>query len=164
MENRNTNTPNNGDKNPNDISKFNSYWIYGIIALFLLGLHYMSYSDASNDQISREKLKEIISDVERIEVINERYAHIYIKESKLKDNNHSKAVKGRGLNPNRYHYWMEIGSVDSYEAFVKNLQAEKSIAKELIDYKTRENWLTPLLGWVHLLSLSLRSGSLLCEE
>ena len=150
MENRNTN--NNNDKNPNNnMSKFNSYWIYGIIALILIGLNYLSYSDASRDQITMNKLRGMISDVKKIEVINEQYAYIYIKEDKLKEKKHTDALKGKGLNPNRYHYWMQTGPADKFVDRVIEFQNDADIPKDDhldLAFDTKQNWFMPFLGYM----------------
>ena len=45
MENNNQeNKGNNNNKNENE-SKFNAYWIYGVVALFLVGLQFLPIAD-----------------------------------------------------------------------------------------------------------------------
>ena len=148
MENNN----NNKDNKPNNMSRFNSYWIYGIIALFLLGLNYYSLSDANKEQIPQNRLEQMLvdQDVDRIVVRNEKFAHIYIKKDKLSDPKYSDANKAN-LSSDRYNYWMEIGSVESFNDFLKEVQDEENIDRNgriYPTYETKQNWLTPLLSWV----------------
>ena len=149
MENRNTN--NNKDKNPNNISKFSAYWIYGIIALILVVLNYLSVSEASKDQLSPTRLGEIITDIEKIEVVNEETAYFYIDTKKYDEKKHEDASKGRGLGQAKYHYWRNIGSVEQFEALLKETQNDLKIDRNLQlrpDYVKQQNWFMPLLGYM----------------
>ncbi|MCO6493826.1 MAG: ATP-dependent zinc metalloprotease FtsH [Phaeodactylibacter sp.] len=150
MENTNNNNENGKPSGP----KFNSYWIYGIIALFLLALNFYSMSEGTQDQVDRNRLGDMIvrQDVERLIVVNEKRAYIYIKPSALdqRKDYYSDASKS-SFGGNRYHYWREIGSVESFEKWLQDIQDEAGIDRdEQISpkYETKQNWLTPLLGWV----------------
>ncbi|MCB0581847.1 MAG: ATP-dependent zinc metalloprotease FtsH [Phaeodactylibacter sp.] len=150
MENTNNNNENGKPSGP----KFNSYWIYGIIALFLLALNFYSMSEGTQDQVERNRLGDMIvrQDVERLIVVNEKRAYIYIKPSALdqRKDYYSDASKS-SFGGNRYHYWREIGSVESFEKWLQDIQDEAGIDRdEQISpkYETKQNWLTPLLGWV----------------
>ena len=46
---------NNKDNKPN--SKFNSFWIYGIIALVLLAINYFSITEGQQEPISKNRLE-----------------------------------------------------------------------------------------------------------
>ncbi len=132
--------------------KFNTYWIYGVIALFLLALNFYSVSEGSKDPIAFNRLEKMISDqaVEKIVVINNKTAQVYIKESKLGEPDYQDAAESN-LGGNRPQYWLEIGTPDSFNDFLKNVQEEENIPREewiYANFKTQQNWLTPLLGWV----------------
>ncbi|GJM36589.1 MAG: ATP-dependent zinc metalloprotease FtsH [Saprospiraceae bacterium] len=132
--------------------KFNTYWIYGVIALFLLALNFYSVSEGSKDPIAFNRLEKMISDeaVQKIVVINNKTAQIYIKESKLSDPEYQDAATSN-LGGNRPQYWLEVGTPESFNEFLKNIQEEENIPREnwiYANFKTQQNWLTPLLGWV----------------
>ena len=149
MENENSK-----DNNKPNVPKFSSYWIYGIIALFLLALNVYSMSEGTRDQVDRNKLREMIinQDVEKLSVINEKQAFIYIKESALEQKkDFYKDAARSNFGGSRYNYWREIGSVDSFEKWLDDIQEEAGIpAEDQISpqYETKQNWLAPLLGWV----------------
>jgi len=150
MENDNNNNENGKPAGP----KFNSYWIYGIIALFLLALNFYSMSEGTRDQVDRNRLGDMIvrQDVERLIVVNEKRAYIYIKPSAMEQRKdyYSDASKS-SFGGSRYHYWREIGSVESFEKWLQEIQDDADIPRdEQISpkYETKQNWLTPLLGWV----------------
>lgn len=85
MENKN----NQEDKNKPTGPKFNTYWIYGIIALFLLALNFYSMSEGTMEQVSRQKLGEMIADqdVDKLVVVNQKRGYIYIKRQALEQKN-----------------------------------------------------------------------------
>ncbi len=149
MENKN----NKGNKEGKSGGpKFNTYWIYGVIALFLLALNFYSVSEGSKDPIAFNRLEKMISDqaVEKIVVINNKTAQIYIKESKLDEADYQDAAQSN-LGGNRPQYWLEIGTPESFNDFLKNIQEEENIPREewiYANFKTQQNWLTPILGWV----------------
>ncbi len=144
----------NSNKKPNKpgASRFNSFWIYGIIALLLLAINYFSMAEASQEQTSRSRLEEMIADqaIEKLVIVNKDQAHIYIKESKLNDPEYNDAAKS-SFGGDRYHYWHRIGSVESFNAFLKETQEQNDIPRDswiYPEYETRQNWLTPILSWV----------------
>ena len=96
-------------------SRFSSYWIYGLIALFLLGLNLYSFSSMTNEPIQWAGLETMLNqgDVEKIDIINKEKpkANIYIKADSLKLPRHAKANKSKfsGSYP---HYTLNLASVD----------------------------------------------------
>ena len=145
----------NKDENKPNGPKFNSYWIYGIIALFLLGINFYSASMGSQEQVGRKKLGEMIveQDVEKLVVVNSKRALIYIKDRALKEKTefYKDAERRSTLSGETHQYWREIGSVESFEDWLVEIQKEAGIPRdERINptYDTRQNWITPLLGWV----------------
>jgi cell division protease FtsH len=149
---------NNNDKNnnpkPGGGPKFNSYWIYGIIALFLLALNFYSMAEGTQDQVDRNKLGEMVveQDIKKLVVVNEKRAYVYIKKEALeqKSDFYSDAAES-SIGGDRYHYWREIGSVESFENWLVDLQDNAQIPREeqiSPKYETKQNWLAPLLSWV----------------
>jgi len=100
---------NNEKSNPGP--KFSSYWIYAIIALFLLGINFYSMSEGTRESIQWDRLEEMIAagDIDKIEgITNLNQAHIYIKKDKLDKDVYQDAAKS-SLGSDRYHYRMEFG-------------------------------------------------------
>lgn len=147
MENNN----NNRENKPNG-SKFNSFWIYGIIALLLLAVNYFSITEGQQDPISKNRLEEMIvnQDVEKLVVLNQKLARIYIKKDKLSQDKYKDAATS-SLGGGRYHYWMEIGSVETFDSFIQEIQEDAGIPRDELlypAYETKQSWLPQLLGWV----------------
>lgn len=142
---------NNKDEKPVG-PKFSAYWIYGIIALALLGLNIYNMSKVSKEPITLNRLQEMINDraVEELVVINERTVRVYLKASKLEDPKYSDAAKSN-LGGKRYQYWLKIGSPTSFDNFLNNVQEEAGVpSKERIyaSSDTERDWLYLIISWV----------------
>ena len=148
MENENRGNP-SGEGGP----KFSSYWIYAIIALFLLALNFYTMSEGNRDPIQYDRLEEMIADraVERVVVItNLGQAHIYIKDEKLGEDRYKDAAQG-SFSRDRYHYRMEIGSTDQFSDDLKEIQeAEKIPRGEWVrpTFEKRQDYIGNILSWL----------------
>jgi cell division protease FtsH len=126
--------------------KFNAYWIYGIIAIvFLIVQVYVTNSRGPVDtEWSRVKNMLASNDVERIEVINEKVAHIYIKKDRLK--NYEPEFEGKFSKPAEVgpHFSFNIGPP---EKFATDLSAAQTAGSEEIlpVYKEETNLLKDIL-------------------
>ena len=135
------------DKN-NNSGKFNTYWIYGILALFLLGLNFYTLTQGTTKSINYEKFKEyaLDGDVKSLEVVNKELAHVYIKEDRLSLEKHKEAAENKFGRPN---YTFEVGSLDRFDEKLENLNRDLAPEDRVdFNYVTRQNWLGPLLSWV----------------
>jgi len=104
----------------NKIPKFNLYWIYGIIALFMISLLFTNeigtLSIETNEQtLIYDYIKN--KDVEKIEIIqNKNIARIFIKEESLSEHRHEavrKPLFGDGINRGP-HYFLKIGTSQEF--------------------------------------------------
>jgi len=142
MENENKN-------NKPGTPKFTSYWIYGVIALFLVGLNFYGISEGTKDTITFNRLEELIQnrEVSKIVIVNERIAQIHVTGGGSGDS-------GSNFSRNRFKYKMEIGSIESFETFLKDSQKRAGIEpsdREYIlapEYETKQDWLAPIFSWV----------------
>jgi cell division protease FtsH len=145
MEERNK--PNNMDKPTGP--KFNSYWIYGMIALFLIALQLFNVSSTNNAQIDWERFKEMAKDgaVDKLEVVNLKYAYVHLKKDRLTSGKYDDASQSKiGVRP---HYIFNIGIPEAFKTDVDNLKTSlPSEANFPVLYEEQKDWLTPLLGWI----------------
>ncbi|MGB4930936.1 MAG: ATP-dependent metallopeptidase FtsH/Yme1/Tma family protein, partial [Chitinophagales bacterium] len=94
--------------------KFNFYWIYGLIAVILIGLQFFPFQGQPKELKDIEKFKtEMLQqgDVNRVVVINKEFAEIYIKEDKLKKDIY---VKDKVPEKGPQYTWT-IGSTETFE-------------------------------------------------
>lgn len=105
--------------------KFNYYWIYGILAVLLLALNFIRFPSTHN--ISQNQLFTMIDsgDVQKITIVNNDFAEVYIKKDSLKKEIHTKNKVDQsplgGENPGP-HYSLTISSA---ERFQQDLQKEE---------------------------------------
>ncbi len=147
MEEQN-NSGNNMDGKPTG-PKFSSYWIYGMIALFLIALQLFNVSNPSNKQIDWDKFESMAKegDVEKVEVTNLKLANVYLTEEALVSGKYPDASKSK-IGP-RPHFVFNIGIPEAFKQDIDELK--KSLPQKerfTILYKEQKDWLTPLLGWV----------------
>ena len=107
-------------KKKNKMPKFNLYWIYGIIAFFMISMLFTneigSLSIETNEQtLIYDYIKN--KDIEKIEIIqNKNIARIFIKEESLSENRHEavrKPLFGDGINKGP-HYFLKIGTSQEF--------------------------------------------------
>jgi AFG3 family protein len=127
-----------------------SYWIYALIAVFLIALNVMSYSGGANDPISMGRFEKMVlsGDVEKLEVINERTAHVYIRAGSLSNTDYQDANQV-SMFSQRPHYHFNIGPSEAFANKLDELNAQLS-PSDRIDpiYVEKQNWLGPILSWV----------------
>jgi AFG3 family protein len=139
-------TPNKkgGDGKP---PKFNSYWIYGIIAVvFLIVQFYISNSRGPVETTWSEVKSTMLAnnDIARIVVVNDEVANIYIKKDRLE--NYSAEFENSFPKPGDAgpHFTFNIGSVETFENNLKEAQ-EGSSDEILPEYKNETNWMRDVL-------------------
>ena len=145
MDSKNQN--NNKSKQP----KFNTFWVYAVIGAIILVINLWGLSKGSKEQISMNRLEEMLTDkaIDRLVVVNEKIAEIYIKKDKLNEEDYKDAATSN-LGGGRYHYHIEIGSYESFATFIKETQEEANIDKRDIVYpinESKHSWLPILLNW-----------------
>ncbi len=138
-------------------AKFNPYWIYGVLALFFIGLNFLPITGSTSDPINFDKFAEMAKagDVEKLEVLNEKYAQVYLTEEALKNKKeqYKDASKSSFANK-RPHYTFDTGPAENFatklEALKTSLPAENPLS---VSYIEKANWLSPLLSLLLPLAL-----------
>ncbi|TSA50613.1 MAG: AAA family ATPase, partial [Sphingobacteriales bacterium] len=124
--------------------KINIYWVYGIIAVILLGMQFIGYKPASVP-ISWEKFNtEMLQthDVEKLEVVNGKTVEIYIKKDRLTDEKY-KLVSKTNINTvnDGPHYSFNILSPDDFSKKLDAAQQTFAEADRIPVYPVeRANW------------------------
>ena len=125
----------NPQKKKNKMPKFNLYWIYGIIAFFLISMLFTneigSLSIETNEQtLIYDYIKN--KDVEKIEIIqNKNIARIFIKEESLFEHRHEavrKPLFGDGINRGP-HYFLKIGTSQEFRDRLDEAQENFNFTK-----------------------------------
>ncbi|MDB4162857.1 ATP-dependent zinc metalloprotease FtsH [Saprospiraceae bacterium] len=132
-------------KTPNKVN-FNSYWIYGIIILVILGINMSVMMNNSTKNISYTEFEEKVAGnkVERVDVINKQIAHVYLTPDALKTDMPDYQESSYAVNQPQYQF--EIGDMAFFLEKMQNLK-ESGYA---VPYKmeTKTNWLAPIMSWL----------------
>lgn len=126
-------TPNIGGKKP----KFNIFWVYGLIAVIMIGWSLMGSSEAPVTT-NWDKVKSMISngDVEKIDVINKETAEVFLKSSKIEGFKKQKDYKN--LPTTGPQFVFTIGSLDYFQTDFETTTAaaEQNVP---LSFETRRN-------------------------
>lgn len=149
------------------------YWIYLIFIFFILfsifnrpisNVRELSWLEFENTMLSQLEVAKIV-------VVNKDLAEIYIKPEKLGDSKHQDISKGVFPSDVGPHYVLHIGSVESFESKMEQVQTNFPQEERVeIKYENRTNWLRdfawllPLvlifLFWMFLLRGFTRGGGM----
>ncbi|SHI46661.1 cell division protease FtsH [Tangfeifania diversioriginum] len=143
---------NQGTKNKKDPKdpkgpKFNAYWIYGIIAvIFIVVQIYLTNSRGPVETNWNEVKTTMLAndDIERIVVVNEKQANIYLKKSSLQK--YEQQFSGNFSQPAEEgpHFTFTIGSVETFERNLREAQEGKD-QEILLEYDEERNWAGEIL-------------------
>jgi len=148
--------PGNRDSKSNDNKpKFNITWIYGLIAIFIIGMMFFPMGNEPvevmwgrfrNDMLKTQSVQKII-------IVNGNQAEIYLKPDKLNDPQFSDAKKGKSsaMGIPSAHYFMKIGSIEVFSAQLKDAMKEFDYTPSdyvEVGYDTRENHMDWIISWV----------------
>ena len=123
-------------KKKNKMPKFNIYWIYGIIAFFMISMLFTNEIGSLSIETNEQKLiYDYIKnkDVEKIEIIqNKNIARIFIKEESLSEHRHEavrKPLFGDGINRGP-HYFLKIGTSQEFRDRLDEAQENFRFSKD----------------------------------
>ncbi|MCL5247075.1 ATP-dependent zinc metalloprotease FtsH [Cellulophaga sp. 20_2_10] len=130
--------------------KFNSWWIYGILVVLIIGFQFLSSDGlSSTSKKTTSELLEYIKngDVNKVIVItNAKYAKVYLtKEALEKDTHKTVAKPSFSLNPTESpSYIVNYGDLQNFENELKKVKSENSLDTK-IEYGTESNTFENLL-------------------
>ena len=121
MLNKKNNKQSNNNSNKK-LPKFNFYWIYGIVAVVLIGINLMNFNGFYTKKIEENQLWEWIDKqkVQQVEIVNNSEVKVYINKKYINDLNSLTTVKTgiitsillksrKIIHPNfTRNYWIEL--------------------------------------------------------
>lgn len=137
-KNKKTNTPK---------FKFNFYWVYGVIFVFLIGFQFFNSGNLTSKNISNNQFAEILNenDIKSILVINKSNAEIFIKTDALKKKRYEKQTKSAFYRKGSPLYEYKIGDLQNFENQLKAAKANHKLDYD-IQYVERTNFYDTLFG------------------
>ncbi|MEP3208560.1 MAG: ATP-dependent zinc metalloprotease FtsH [Maribacter sp.] len=139
---------NNNNTNPKK-PKFNSWWIYGLIAVVLIGFQFVGSSSFNNtSETTTSELHEFLrnGDVDKILVINNtRQAKVFLTEEALTKEVH-KDVSGKPafLGSSNPQYMVKFGDPQNFEDDINEIKTENNL-DTIIKFDSENNLLLDIL-------------------
>lgn len=133
--------------------RFNWYWIYFILLGILFLPSLFSRSSAGNEISWVQFESDLLSKnaVDRIVVVNNEQAEIFLKETLATDPKYKDLFKpsfGQGIYKGP-HYFINIGSVEAFERKLDAAQQQVAANQRVpVTYIRRSNWLVNILAWI----------------
>jgi AFG3 family protein len=140
----------NKPKNNSSGGGFNSYWIYALIFLVLIGFNIYSFSTIDKKELSWDQFTSMVKegDVEKVEMINEKVLEVFVREDKFQ-----KFKLQKGKFPNRPHYTIDIPAKVFEDRIAALYVANPTVPRIFAEYKERQNYLPQLMQWLTLIAI-----------
>jgi AFG3 family protein len=131
---------------------FGSYWLYGLVALALIGYNAYVLSTTERPTVEVHKLKEMLksNDVQKFMIINKEFVEVYVKDGR-------QSVYGykQSKFPNRPTATLEMPS-DEFSKVLEEFYKDNPALKESRIYPSHDRrydvW-GPLLNWLLLIGI-----------
>jgi AFG3 family protein len=139
----------------NQKPRFNSNWIFAILAVSIL-IFQVLYGGRSVQKATTNELRDMIKarDIDKIIVVNKDVAEIYLKKEALSSGRYPKLDKGGngfGLSAPKPNYSINIGDLSKFEQYILDTQKTAGYdEKDFIypEYINRKNYFGEILGWI----------------
>jgi FtsH-like protein len=122
----NQNTPHNSPKGNKPKNKFNFYWIYGILAVIIIGMQFLDIGSESK-KTTWPEIKNMLEDgdVQRLVLVNKERAEVYIKKEALHEDKFKDVSKGDNFGGATAQYYYVVTSPESFENKVMESQKKQ---------------------------------------
>jgi len=130
--------------------KVNFYWLYGVLALFFIGLQIMNWGGTTKE-IGWAELKPMLEnqEVDKLVLVNKEVAKVYIRKDKLALDKFKAVRPTKTIGEPDPQYTYPIGSQESFEKDVDDAQQNIPEQQKIyIKNSTEKNWGGEILGWV----------------
>jgi cell division protease FtsH len=162
QENRNTENNQSGEQPKNkrpgnkgimdDGPKFNYFWVYAIIFAFIVISINLSFFSENIQKSNMNELRTMLTDgdVEKITVVNEKLAEVYLKDSVLKKDKYKKLSTNRFGSANKGpHYHLTVPSNDNFDDFITAFYKDKpGLPVVNVEYEIRQDWWRDIVPWL----------------
>lgn len=146
------NNPLGSDNNGKNKPKFNFYWIYGIIAVAIIAIQFLNIGSKPQETNYQDFSKMISSrDIEKVEIVNEKVARIYIRKDRLQNSDYQKLFDKGFSSPTEEgpHFFFNIGTVQTFEQRLREAQEALETKEDIsIVYVTERDFFGDILSWV----------------
>jgi cell division protease FtsH len=146
-------TPKSNNKNDkNSRSWFSSSWMFAILLLTFI-VFQLLFSGKYTQKAGQREIEEMVMhhDIEKVVVINEEQAEIYIKPDSLKSGRYPDFAERRsfGLQPPKPQFYHTFGTVELFQKFFEEAQDKAGYTEQeriYLEYQKRKDYLSTFLG------------------
>ena len=149
-ENNEPQKPVRNDKNPR--SWFSSSWFFVILLLTFIVINVL-FSGKYTQKADQRQIEQMVMnhDIEKVVVVNEEQAEIYIKPDSLKSGRYPEFENKRsfGLQPPKPQFYHTFGTVELFQEFFTAAQDKAGYTEDeriYLDYQKRKDYLGTFLG------------------
>ncbi len=143
------------DKNAkNNKQWFSSSWLFVVLILTFILVQVLSAGKFTK-KASQRDIEEMVMnhDIEKVVVVNEEQAEIYIISDSLKSGRYPdfSSQRGFGLQPPKPHYYHTFGTVELFQKFFDEAQEKAGYSEEehiYLEYTKKKDYLATFLGFV----------------
>jgi AFG3 family protein len=152
MEEKKNNKQENNQ--PNKDQKINYYWIYGLIALFLLALNVWNFRSSHVQEIDYNRFEQLLANqhIKELKVINKEVGKVYLKPEMLDHEEHAEVRTVPFSNQTNVgpHYEFNIGDIDYLSRRLVEIQENQpeNIQKVSPQFVNEPNWIGPIISWM----------------
>lgn len=153
-ENQDPAKENKNDKNSKP--RFNSNWVFLALVLAVFGSQLL-FSGRGPKKAGQRDIEQMVTnhDIEKIVVVNEDRAEIYLNAEAIKSGRYKDLPQQRnlGLQQQKPHFYHQIGTVELFVEFFNSAQQKAGYKEEemiYLEYLTRKDILGPLIGYILL--------------
>lgn len=142
----------NKDEKKNGKSWFSSSWFFAILILSFIVIN-IFFQGKYTQKADQRQIEEMVMnrDIERVVVINEEQAEIYLYADSLKSGRYPDFAQKRsfGLQPPKPQYYHTFGTVELFQEFFSQAQEKAGYTEDetiYLDYQKRKDYLSTFLG------------------
>ncbi|MDG2475419.1 MAG: ATP-dependent zinc metalloprotease FtsH [Flavobacteriaceae bacterium] len=146
------------NKKKNNKSKINIYWFYASVVFFILSIGLLGgdsgFQNTQPTDISSFENYLRNGDIDKVAIINQRYAQVTLNENALDKDIHKNAKAKNFLGQDNLtgpHYQFEIGTPELFETKLQEIRDSENLNFS-VEFITMENrWMDVLIGFLPII-------------
>ena len=138
------------NETPEQKPRFNSYWIYALIGLGLIVFNVFGIMNISNPPIDWKRFSGMMQagDVEKLEVVNQEVAYVYLKKDSVSKEQYKDAASSRFGGP-KPHYYFQTGPAEVFADRLIKLNEQLPVENRVEPlYIEKQNWFGSILSFL----------------
>ncbi|MDB5281211.1 MAG: ATP-dependent metalloprotease FtsH [Bacteroidota bacterium] len=132
--------------------KFNYFWVYAIIFLFIIISFNLSFFAENVQESTMTELRSMLADndVDKIIIVNQKTAEVYLKEAALAKDKYKKIAHSRFGSVNKGpHYMLTVPSNDAFDKNITEFYKQQpTLAQVDVKYENRQELWRDIVPWV----------------